>query len=45
MYNDDGGQGARVCEAREVKYRAALVRVPFYYIYLWLISDRPKTLN
>ena len=41
MYNNDGGQGgARDCEAHEAKQRVALVRVPFYFINLWLITDR-----
>ncbi len=43
MYNNDGGQGgARVCEADEVKSRVALVRVPFYFINLWFITDRHR---
>ena len=43
MYNNDGGQGgARDCEAHEAKQRVALVRVPFYFINLWLITDRHR---
>jgi hypothetical protein len=43
MYNNYGGQGgARICEAYEVKERVALVRVPFYLINLWLITDRHR---
>jgi hypothetical protein len=30
---------ARVCEAHEAKSRVELVRVPFYIINLWLITD------
>ena len=29
-------------EAREVKQRGALVRAPFYFINLWLITDRHR---
>ena len=37
MYNNDVGKGGvRVYEAYEVKQRVALVRVPFYFIHLWL---------
>ena len=43
MYNNDDGQGgARVCEAHEVKIKVALVRVSFYFINLWLITDRHR---
>jgi hypothetical protein len=34
--------GARGCEAHAVKQRVALVRVPFYFINLWLIIDRHR---
>ena len=35
MYNNDVGKGgAQGCEAYVVKYRVALVRVPFYFINL-----------
>jgi hypothetical protein len=41
MYNNDVGRGeVRVYEAYEVQERVALVRVPFYFINLWLIPDR-----
>jgi hypothetical protein len=43
MYNTDGGQGGvRVYEAHEVKKRVALIRVPFYFLNLWLITDRHR---
>jgi hypothetical protein len=43
MYNNDGGQGgARVCEGHKVKYSVALVRVPFYFKNVWLITDRHR---
>jgi hypothetical protein len=43
MYNNDGGQGgARVCETHEVKKKVALVRVPFYFIISWLITERHR---
>ena len=40
MSNYAGGKGgARGCEAQEVKYRVALVRVPFYFIiYSWSLT-------
>ncbi len=44
MYNNDVGKGVVVYayEAYEVKERVALVRVPFYFINLWLISYRHR---
>ena len=35
-----GREGVRVYEAHEVNQRVALVRVPFYFINLWMIPDR-----
>ena len=44
IYNNDIGKGGvRVYEGHEVKYRVALVRVPFCFINLWLIPDRQSS--
>jgi len=43
MHNHHVGEGGvRVYEGCQVKYRVALVRVPFYLIHLWLIPDRHR---